>query len=235
MGKATGFLEYNRKEPGYRPRDERLRDHKAVEFEPSEKEIYQQAARCMDCGIPFCHGYGCPVSNVIPEFNDLVYRDHWQEALDILLSTNNFPEFTGRLCPAPCETACVTGIHTDPVTIRQIEIAIIENSSIINLLTKNYLWEISEDQELDKNKKINLIRSYLKQRRFPEITKAEKKLEKKIKSLNLGRNIKLIVPKNFEATTFSLNLQFDNMEQLRKNKTALEKIIKNPLLKDILV
>jgi len=115
------------------------------------------------------------------------------------------------------------------------EIAIIENSSIINLLTKNYLREISEDQELDKNKKINLIRSYLKQRRFPEITKAEKKLEKKIKSLNLGRNIKLIVPKNFEATTFSLNLQFDNMEQLRKNKTALEKIIKNPLLKDILV
>ena len=115
------------------------------------------------------------------------------------------------------------------------EIAIIENSSIINLLTKNYLWEISEDQELDKNKKINLIRSYLKQRRFPEITKAEKKLEKKIKSLNLGRNIKLIVPKNFEATTFSLNIQFDNMEQLRKNKTALEKIIKNPLLKDILV
>ena len=115
------------------------------------------------------------------------------------------------------------------------EIAIIENISIINLLTKNYLWEISEDQELDRNKKINLIRSYLKQRRFPEITKAEKKLEKKIKNLNMGRNIKLIAPKNFEATTFSLNLQFDNMDQLRENKTALEKIIKNPLLKDILV
>jgi len=137
MGKAAGFLEYNRKEPGYRPRDERLRDHKAVEFEPSEKEIYHQAARCMDCGIPFCHGYGCPVSNVIPEFNDLVYRDHWQEALDILLSTNNFPEFTGRLCPAPCETACVTGIHTDPVTIRQIELAIIEKGFENGLIHPN--------------------------------------------------------------------------------------------------
>lgn len=115
------------------------------------------------------------------------------------------------------------------------EIAIIENISIINLLIKNYLREISEDQELDRNEKINLIRSYLKQRRFPEITKAEKKLEKKIKNLNLGRNIKLIAPKNFEATTFSLNLQFDNIDQLRENKTTLEKIIKNPLLKDILV
>ncbi len=115
------------------------------------------------------------------------------------------------------------------------EIAIIENISIMNLLTKNYLGEISEDQELDRNIKINLIRSYLKQRRFPEITKAEKKLEKKIKNLNLGPNLKLIAPKNFEATTFSLNLQFDNMDQLRENKTALEKIIKNPLLKDILV
>jgi len=115
------------------------------------------------------------------------------------------------------------------------EIAIIENISIMNLLTKNYLREISEDQELDRNKKINLIRLYLKQRRFPEITKAEKKLEKKIKNLNLGPNLKLIAPKNFEATTFFLNLQFDNMDQLRENKTALEKIIKNPLLKDILV
>ena len=115
------------------------------------------------------------------------------------------------------------------------EIAIIENISIINLLIKNYLRKISEDQELDRNEKINLIRSYLKQRRFPEITKAEKKLEKKIKNLNLGRNIKLIAPKNFEATTFSLNLQFDNIDQLRENKTTLEKIIKNPLLKDILV
>ncbi|NNK84095.1 MAG: ParB N-terminal domain-containing protein [Desulfobacterales bacterium] len=115
------------------------------------------------------------------------------------------------------------------------EIAIIENISIINLLTKNYLQEILADQELDRNQKINLIRSYLKQRRFPQITKAEKNLEEKIKQLNLQSNIKLIAPKNFEATTFSLNLQFDNMGQLGENKTALEKMIKNPLLKDILV
>ncbi len=126
MGKSTGFMEFNRKEPGYRPKAERLRDHKAVEMQLDEKDLYQQAARCMDCGIPFCHGYGCALSNVIPEFNDLVYRGNWQGALDILLSTNNFPEFTGRLCPATCEAACVSGINSKPVTIRQIELAIIE-------------------------------------------------------------------------------------------------------------
>ncbi|MBW1815479.1 MAG: glutamate synthase subunit beta, partial [Deltaproteobacteria bacterium] len=93
-----------------------------------EDEVCHQAARCMDCGIPFCLGSGCPVSNVIPEFNDMAYKGRWQEALDILLSTDNFPEpeFTGRLCPAPCEMACVAGIHTDPVLIRQIELYIIE-------------------------------------------------------------------------------------------------------------
>ena len=126
MGKATGFLEYNRKDPGYRPKEQRIKDYFTVECELDESDIQQQAARCMDCGIPFCHGYGCPVSNVIPEFNDLVYNGHWQQALEVLLSTNNFPEFTGRLCPAPCETACVAGIHTDPVTIRQIELSLIE-------------------------------------------------------------------------------------------------------------
>jgi len=114
------------------------------------------------------------------------------------------------------------------------EIAIIENISIIQLLTKSYLREIADNDELDKNKKTNLIRSYLKQRRFPEISKAEKKLKVKVKRLKLGSNINLIPPKNFEATTYSLNLQFDNMEQLRENKTALEKIIKNPILKDII-
>jgi len=134
MGKPTGFLEYDRKEPGYRPGAERLEDYNAVEYEPTEEDINEQAARCMDCGIPFCLGYGCPVSNIIPEFNDLVYKGHWQEALDILLSTNNFPEFTGRLCPAPCETACVTGINTDPVTIRQIELSVIEKGFRDNLI-----------------------------------------------------------------------------------------------------
>ena len=126
MGKATGFLEYDRMEPLYRSVDERLNDYREVEFRLEEKDICQQAARCMDCGIPFCLGSGCPVSNVIPEFNDMAYKGRWQEALDILLSTDNFPEFTGRLCPAPCEAACVAGINTDPVSIRQIELSIIE-------------------------------------------------------------------------------------------------------------
>ncbi len=115
------------------------------------------------------------------------------------------------------------------------EIAIIENISIINLLTKSHLRKIADDKDLDRNKKTNEIRLYLKQRRFPEITRAEKELEIKIKKLKLGRNMKLIPPKNFEASTYSLHLQFASMEQLQENKTALEKIIQNPILKDILV
>lgn len=126
MGKPTGFIDYKRVDPKYRPKDKRLTDYKTVELMLSHDEIKRQSARCMDCGTPFCHAYGCPVSNVIPEFNDFVFRGKWQEALDILLSTNNFPEFTGRICPAPCETSCVAGINFDPVTIRQIELAIIE-------------------------------------------------------------------------------------------------------------
>lgn len=114
------------------------------------------------------------------------------------------------------------------------EIAIIENISIINLLTKSHLREIVDDKDLDRNKKINKIRLYLKQRRFPEITKAEKEIEIKIKKLKLGSNIKLIPPKNLESSTYSLNLQFASLEQLRENKTTLEKIIQNPILKDIL-
>lgn len=126
MGKLTGFLEFPRKDPGYRPVRKRLLDYKAVELQLGYEEINRQAARCMDCGTPFCHAYGCPLCNVIPEFNDWVYRGKWQEALKTLLSTNNFPEFTGRVCPAPCEAACVAGINDEPVTIRQIELAIVE-------------------------------------------------------------------------------------------------------------
>jgi glutamate synthase (NADPH/NADH) small chain len=126
MGKDGGFLEYGRKDPGYRPKKERLKDYQEVELRPSESELRDQAARCMECGVPFCHGCGCPLQNIIPEFNDLVYRERWQEALVMLLETNCFPEFTGRICPAPCETSCVLGINDDPVTIRQVELAIIE-------------------------------------------------------------------------------------------------------------
>ncbi|MDX9862259.1 MAG: glutamate synthase subunit beta [Rhodospirillales bacterium] len=127
MGKIGGFLEHDRQEPGYRPREERLGDFRAVELRLPDKELHQQAARCMGCGIPFCHGAGCPVDNVIPEFNDMAYRGKWREALDILLSTNPFPEFTSRICPAPCEAACVLELSNgQPVAIREIEKAVIE-------------------------------------------------------------------------------------------------------------
>ncbi len=127
MGKVGGFLEFPRREPGYRSIEERLRDYRAVEHELTGDELFRQAGRCMACGIPFCHGAGCPVENVIPEFNHLVYEGRWQEALDVLLATNNFPEFTGRICPAPCEAACVLEFSEEsPVTIRLIELAVIE-------------------------------------------------------------------------------------------------------------
>ena len=126
MGEPTGFMKYERELPTRRSVPVRLRDWKEV-YEPfPEDHLQRQAARCMDCGIPFCH-VGCPLGNLIPEWNDLVYRENWSDALDRLHATNNFPEFTGRLCPAPCETACVLGINEDPVTIKQVEVAIVEH------------------------------------------------------------------------------------------------------------
>jgi len=121
-----GFMKYPRKDPGYRLKEERLRDFKPVEIQLTEEDIHNQTARCMDCGTPFCHGCGCPLGNIVPEFNELVHKGRWQEALDILLSTNPFPEFTGRVCPALCEGSCVLGINDEPVTIRQVELAIVE-------------------------------------------------------------------------------------------------------------
>ena len=126
MGKPTGFLEYVRENPKSRPVAERVKDYEEIYPLLPEESLRAQAARCMDCGIPFCQGMGCPVENLIPEFNDLIYRDQWREALDVLHSTNNFPEFTGRACPAPCEPACVVAIHDEPVSIKQIELQIIE-------------------------------------------------------------------------------------------------------------
>ncbi len=125
MGKVTGFLEVGRVKHPVRPVVERLRDWREVYVPYPEAALTDQAARCMDCGIPFCH-HGCPLGNVIPDWNDLVYRNHWRMALDRLHATNNFPEFTGRLCPAPCEGACVLGITDDPVTIKSIEVSIID-------------------------------------------------------------------------------------------------------------
>src|SRR5690349_22678103 len=127
MGKTTGFLEHTRELPQRRAVVERINDWFEVYHEFPEDKVRTQAARCMDCGIPFCH-IGCPVNNIIPDWNDLTYRDEWKEAIRVLHSTNNFPEFTGRLCPAPCEAACVLGINEPPVAIKLIEKTIIEHA-----------------------------------------------------------------------------------------------------------
>src|ERR1043166_7724152 len=134
MGKPTGFIEYLRELPADRPPAERISDWDEFHFHMEAAKLREQAARCMDCGIPFCHtgtllngmASGCPINNLIPEWNDLIYRGLWREALERLHKTNNFPEFTGRVCPAPCEGSCVLGINAPPVTIKNIECAIID-------------------------------------------------------------------------------------------------------------
>ncbi len=134
MGKPTGFKEISRELPKDRSPKERIHDWDEFHEHMPEEKLKSQGARCMDCGIPFCHtgtllagmAQGCPVNNLIPEWNDLVYRGLWREALDRLHKTNNFPEFTGRVCPAPCEGSCVLGINEPPVTIKNIECSIID-------------------------------------------------------------------------------------------------------------
>jgi glutamate synthase (NADPH/NADH) small chain len=136
MGKPTGFIEYTRILPIARPPQERLRDWDEFHAHSPAADLQKQGARCMDCGVPFCHtgklingmASGCPINNLIPDWNDLVYRGQWRPALQSLLGTNNFPEFTGRVCPAPCEAACVLGISEDPVTIKNIECSIIDHA-----------------------------------------------------------------------------------------------------------
>ncbi len=127
MADPKGFLKYPRELPKARKPGERIKDYKEIYEDFSNKKTVQQAARCMDCGVPFCHS-GCPLGNIIPEFNDAVYREDWRLAIDILSSTNNFPEFTGRICPAPCEAACVLGINQPPVAIEHIEKSIAEEA-----------------------------------------------------------------------------------------------------------
>jgi glutamate synthase (NADPH/NADH) small chain len=127
MGKITGFLEFDRKVEAYEKVEERIKNYKEFTVPMEEKDLKDQGARCMNCGIPFCHS-GCPLGNLIPDFNDAVYQGKWEKAARILHSTNNFPEFTGRLCPAPCEEACVLGINADPVTIENIEKNVVETA-----------------------------------------------------------------------------------------------------------
>src|SRR5262252_854751 len=136
MGKPTGFIEYSRDLPITRSPAERVLDWSEFHGHFAEHDLARQGARCMDCGIPFCHtgkvlggmASGCPINNLIPEWNDHVYRGRWREALQSLLKTNNFPEFTGRVCPAPCEAACVLGISEEPVTIKNIECSIVDRA-----------------------------------------------------------------------------------------------------------
>lgn len=127
MGKPTGFLEFNRELPKSKDPKDRIKDYNEIYLDFNEQKTIDQAARCMDCGVPFCHN-GCPLGNIIPEFNDAVYDQDWQKAYYILNSTNNFPEFTGRICPAPCESSCVLGINKPPVAIEHIEKTIVEKS-----------------------------------------------------------------------------------------------------------
>ena len=126
MGKVTGFLEIDRQDRRYAPASDRVRHFKEFVLPLDHDSVSRQGARCMDCGIPFCH-QGCPVNNIIPDWNDLVYKGEWRDALDVLQSTNNFPEFTGRICPAPCEESCTLNIDDNPVTIKTIECAIVDN------------------------------------------------------------------------------------------------------------
>jgi glutamate synthase (NADPH) small chain len=127
MGKITGFMEIARETPSRRPVEERIKDYREYELKMPDEKLKLQGARCMDCGIPFCHK-GCPLGNIIPDWNDLVYRGRWRDAIDRLHWTNNFPEFTGRVCPAPCEEACVLNINSTPVTIKLIEKSIIDHA-----------------------------------------------------------------------------------------------------------
>lgn len=151
MGKVTGFKEYTRETPSRRPVAERVNDYFEVYLPFADDKLRSQAARCMDCGIPFCHT-GCPVNNIIPDWNDLVYRDQWKKAIQVLHSTNNFPEFTGRLCPAPCETSCVLGINEPPVTIKVIEKTIIDRAWDAG-------WVRPEPPEVRSGKRVAVIGS----------------------------------------------------------------------------
>ena len=151
MGKITGFMEFDRQDRGYKPTAERVKHWNEFVVPLPAAEVKTQAARCMDCGIPYCHN-GCPVNNQIPDWNDLVYRNDWKEAAENLHSTNNFPEVTGRVCPAPCEASCTLNIDDNPVTIKTIECAIVDRA------WENG-WVLPEPPEQKPGKKVAVIGS----------------------------------------------------------------------------
>jgi glutamate synthase (NADPH/NADH) small chain len=152
MGKVTGFLDYQRQTSKYHPVEERLKHYNEFMVHLSPDELKNQGARCMDCGIPYCHAMGCPLANLIPEWNDSVYKGDWKEALQRLEATNNFPEFTGRICPALCEASCTLSINSAPVTIKQIELAIVENGF-------RQGWIVPEIPRNETGKKVAVIGS----------------------------------------------------------------------------
>jgi glutamate synthase (NADPH/NADH) small chain len=151
MGKITGFMEFERIEEGYKPVTERLKNYKEFVIGLDDAQANKQAARCMDCGTPFCNN-GCPVNNIIPDFNDLVFRKDWQAAIDVLHSTNNFPEFTGRICPAPCEAACTLNVNEEAVGIKSIEHAIIDRAW-------HEGWVVAQPAETKTGKKVAVVGS----------------------------------------------------------------------------
>ena len=151
MGKPTGFIEITRSKAPSRPIAERIHDWHETTLPYPAETIKLQAARCMDCGVPFCH-QGCPLGNLIPDWNDLVYRDRWKAAIERLHATNNFPEFTGRLCPAPCEGSCVLGINDDPVTIKGVEVEIIDRAFAEG-------WVVAEPPVVRTGKRVAVIGS----------------------------------------------------------------------------
>ena len=151
MGKITGFMEFERIEEGYKPVAERLKNYKEFVIGLDDAQANKQAARCMDCGTPFCNN-GCPVNNIIPDFNDLVYRGDWKAAIDTLHSTNNFPEFTGRICPAPCEAACTLNVNEEAVGIKSIEHAIIDRAW-------HEGWVVPQPPEVKTGKKVAVVGS----------------------------------------------------------------------------
>jgi glutamate synthase (NADPH/NADH) small chain len=149
MGDPKGFMKHTRQVPKYLPVDKRLENHEEHIEEFSEEQVQTQASRCMDCGVPFCMT-GCPLGNLIPEWNDLVYRGRWQEALQALHATNNFPEFTGRVCPAPCENSCVLGINEPPVAIKLHEVSIVDKGFAMG-------WIKPEQPPVRTGKKVAII------------------------------------------------------------------------------
>ena len=152
MAKPTGFLEYDRKSPEYRPVKERIQDFNEIEISLSDEDLKQQAARCMDCGVPFCHSYGCPLGNLVPDYSDAVYRGDWKEALNLMHSTNNFPEFTGLVCPALCEASCTLALDEAATACRHIELKIAEKGWEEG-------WIVPEPAPVKTGKKVAVIGS----------------------------------------------------------------------------